>query len=180
MTEFKVGDKVICVRGYSGFPKLIKGEEYTILEGPNTWGCYRTGKEFNEWWDATRFISMNDSELLVKENKMFNVDEFRTGMRVVYRNGEVGIVLKDIKVIGLQGAFNSLPEQYEFEKDEDGWTIDEVYSGFKNHSSVLVFEKKGALLWKREVETEAQKRVKELEQTILNAQKQLAELKKEI
>lgn len=179
MNKFKVGDKVVCIKGrkspYPDCPDLILGEEYTVLSGPNSYNNYKVQDYWNGWWNESRFE-------LVKESKMFNVDEFRTGQRVVYRNGEVGIVLKDIEVIGLKDGFNLIPKQNQFEYSafNENYTIDKIYKGFTSNAHVLDFNELGELIWKREVETEAQKKVKELEQTIFNAQKQLAELKKEI
>lgn len=110
----------------------------------------------------------------------FTKDMLRTGMRVVHRNGKVGIILKDIDVIALENGYNNV-ESYSdriiVHSYDESWDIMKVYGGYQNNRKVLDFNELGQLVWERKEETEQQKRIRELQETIKKAQYQLEELK---
>lgn len=112
-----------------------------------------------------------------KEVKEFDKSKLTTGMRVVHNNGDVGIVLKDIGVIAYKDGFNMI-EDIDSD-DELDWEIYKVYEGYAAHCAVLDHSRLGELIWERKEETEQQKRIRELKETIDNAGKQLEELMKE-
>ena len=115
----------------------------------------------------------------------FTKDMLRTGMRVVHRNGMVGIVFKDVGVIsyGSVAGYNSLKgfeyfEESSCEDDVDyAYLIDRVYEGYQD-SFIINFNKLGELIWERKEETEQQKQIQELQETIKKAQDQIERLQK--
>lgn len=117
----------------------------------------------------------------------FTKDMLRTGMRVVHRNGEVGIVFKDVSTIGYKDGFDCLKgydeNLYILERDWDGcadWDIMKVYDGYSQHTNLINFNKLGELIWERKEETEQQKQIRELQETIKKAEEQIEKLKKGI
>jgi hypothetical protein len=91
--------------------------------------------------------------------KQFKVEDLRTGMRVVYECGIVGLVMKDIGVIAMarppvigewgQFGYNCIKEiQCESNSDYD---IIKVYEGFTTWG-ILNLESLGKLLWSRDSE----------------------------
>lgn len=112
----------------------------------------------------------------------FTKSMLTTGMRIVHRNGDVGIILKDIGCIAEEDGFCSLDDFAEFLYFDDGyvqdreWDIVKVYEGFTLNSRVLDFGALGKLLWE-EKKSEKDLKIEELEKTIAEAQKQLQELK---
>lgn len=106
-------------------------------------------------------------------------EDLKTGMRVIYANGGVGIVLADINVIGLKGGGFCYADDFDenlkhlYTNDEDGWYLVKVYEGFDRSVFVLDFNKMGRLLWERKPEkSESQKQLD-------NVMAKLAELQKE-
>lgn len=115
----------------------------------------------------------------------FTKDMLRTGMRVVHRNGDVGIVLKDIKCIAEQDGFCNLAnysESLSYHNSDrritSKWDIVKVYEGFTLDNRILDFKSFGCLIWERKEETEQQKQIRELEETIKKAQEQIENLHK--
>lgn len=82
-------------------------------------------------------------------------EDLKTGMRVVYANGEVGIVLADVDVIGLKDGGYVFISQHDHNlsqveaNTEDGWHVVEIYEGYVRNANVLDFDRKGALIWAR-------------------------------
>lgn len=111
----------------------------------------------------------------------FTKSMLTTGMRIVHRNGDVGIILKDIGCIAEEDGFCNLDDFAESLHYYDGyyrekeWDIVEVYEGFTLNTCVLNFQRLGKLLWKEKSEKDL--KIEELEKTIEEAQKQLQELK---
>lgn len=177
MSKFKAGDKIIRTSGRFG--TVNKGGIYTVSEVYST--TRMKLKECTSYYDPEYF------ELYEEKNvKEFTKDMLTTGMRVMHRNGEVGIVLKDIGVLSYRNnGFNYL-DDYGFtlsyldrDWDDTGeWDIVKVYEGFTQDSRVIDHKELGELLWERVKETPQQKQIAALQQTIKKAQAQLDELQK--
>lgn len=114
--------------------------------------------------------------------------DLTTGMRVEHRSGWVGIVLKDIGVIGYDNGYSFLTywDEYLFNMDETdrSWDIVKVYEGFVANSAVLNLKEKGKLLWTRtEVSPEQvalSNNIEGLELKITQTQNYLTELSEEL
>jgi hypothetical protein len=59
MSEFKVGDKVRCVKGATPYG-LIQGDIYTVSEVPTSFGTMRVMGN-PEWFNADRFVPFNSA-----------------------------------------------------------------------------------------------------------------------
>jgi hypothetical protein len=164
--KFNVGDKVKILNKdkwmyKSEILKVVDSDNDTMLNHINLMYVNLHAEDFK----------LVEEKQEVK--KQFSVDDLCTGMRVKYRNGKIGIVLKDIGAIGTECGYNSI----EFYGRNDAYDIVEVYDGFRHSGYVLNFNKLGNLIWQLEEKTEQQKQIEALEETIKQAQRQIAELK---
>lgn len=82
--------------------------------------------------------------------------DLRTGMRVMYDNGGVAIVLKDVGVFATAAGYNSMASFAEdlelvdqLTPDAAGWTIQAVYEGYTRNANVLNTNDLGRKLWTR-------------------------------
>lgn len=110
-----------------------------------------------------------------------NMPELKTGMRVVHKNGKIGIIFADMGIIGYKGGYNLVNSLNTNLQDRDGeseWDVDKVYGGYVYHSGLLDLSQLGSLVWDRYDTATA--KINELEATIKQAQEQLEELKKEL
>lgn len=110
-----------------------------------------------------------------------NMPELKTGMRVMHKNGKIGIVFADVGVIGYKGGYNLVAFLNYNLQDREGdseWDVDKVYGGYVYHSGLLDLNDLGSLVWDRYDPNAA--KIDELEATIKQAQEQLEELKKEL
>lgn len=74
-------------------------------------------------------------------------EEFKTGMRVVYRNGWRGIVMADINVFALEGGgYNYISRR---RNTLSAWDIVEVYDA-PPLNSILNADARGKLVWSLE------------------------------
>lgn len=174
MSKFKIGDKIIRTAGRFG--TVNKGGIYTVSEV-----CSTTRIKLKE---CTICYYPEYFELYEEKNvKEFTKDMLTTGMRVMHRNGKVGIVLKDIDTIVYQDGFNCLNDYnttllHFINRQSEKWDIIKVYDGFTQHSFVLNHEALGNIIWERVEETPQQAQIRELQDTIKKAQAQLDELQK--
>lgn len=182
MSRFKVGDKVVCL--VPSMWHLVAGEQYTVelIDG-----FYIKIKEDNGFWDPNRFE-------LVKENKMEQKFDMKTMPWYIRINNKQEFECTQKWL--LDNYDNKLHKDYSTDIyaitniDIEGNLANGYYSVLwasrpegihKSAKEIkLSFKTNVDSVEYPEVETGAQKKVKELEQTILNAQQQLAELKKEI
>lgn len=170
MSRFKVGDKVVC---NVPVDELTKGVIYEVE-------TYIVGKYYDQLtlvgFHGLKYFTSRFELYKEKEMQEFDKNKLTTGMRVVHKNGEVGIVLKDIGVIVYKDGFNLISDFDDFEV----WKLNKVYKGYEAHAKVLDHANLGELIWERKEETEQQKRIRELKETIDNASKQLEELMREM
>ena len=105
-------------------------------------------------------------------------EDLKTGMRVKYENGALGIVLADIDCIALKGGgfchVSSFNDNfgYDYADPNGGWYLVAIWEGYTCNAQVLNFQETGKLLWKKEVKSESQKQLD-------NVMEKLAELQKE-
>lgn len=170
MSKFKVGDRVRCVDVGTTW-EIFYGLIYNVKEiNPEFKALKVYGSEY--WYDFCSF------ELVGEETEMKEFD-FKTGMRVVHRNGDVGIVLKDIGVIAYIDGFNVLSSFNSMLcEDREEWDIVEVYEGYTKNRRLVDFSQKGKLIWKESTETQAQKELRTLQEQISKLQEQANKIQK--
>lgn len=96
-------------------------------------------------------------------------EEFKTGMRVVYRNGWRGIVMADINVFALEGGgYNYISRRHQ---TLSAWDIVEVYDA-PPLNCILNQDARGKLVWSLE-DHEKIKAVKAMNLQIEEIQEQL-------
>lgn len=179
MSKFKVGDKIVWSdKAYAGKFHKESVDSVMVVKYTRYYEyseVYFIGTECGiEAYDF-RFELYEE-----KEMQEFDKSKLTTGMRVVHKNGKVGIVLKDIDLIAYKGGYNFISDfDAEDCNDPEGWKLDKVYQGYKANAKVLDYARLGELIWERKEETEQQKRIRELKETIDTASKQLEELMKE-
>ena len=129
---------------------------------------------------GTKYFDKDDVELISEEKEMqFTKDMLRTGMRVIYNNGQVAIVLKDINVLISKDGFcllNHLDSDMCYDHQHNQWSVKAVHEGYTANSDVLNFSDLGKLLWKREVQTPEQKQLQEVMTKISELQSQAEKL----
>ncbi len=107
----------------------------------------------------------------------FNKETLTTGNRVVYENGEVGIVLKDIDTIAFDDSWDYIHDCDNGYFYKEGWEIIEVWEGYTQNGKVLNFNEKGVLLWKKPVEkTPEQIEIEKIAEEMKKLQVRLDEL----
>lgn len=75
-----------------------------------------------------------------------NIEDYKTGMRVVYANGEVGIVFTEFGIVALGSGYNLLEAPLS-DVDRAGWNITAVHTAPQSYSNLLHLEKKGPKIW---------------------------------
>jgi hypothetical protein len=176
-------------------------ETRTLVQGEVTGAMYRktasnveilTKYVFNKaedvkYAEVTRQQWLEEKEKQM-QNKEFTKVDLKTGMRVVYRNSKVGIILKDIGVIALGGGGFSRITEYNSNfiwgencnVDNSDWDIIKVYGGFTEDSKVLNHSYLGRILWERKEQSPAQKELEALKQKSKELNDQIAKLEKTI
>lgn len=96
-------------------------------------------------------------------------EDFKTGMRVIYRNGWRGIVVADIGIFTLEGGGHNLINQHK--KSGRSWEIVEVYEA-PTVSSFLNFDVRGEMIWS-EKDREALESIRLLDRQIAEISEQL-------
>jgi hypothetical protein len=117
--------------------------------------------------------------------KEFTKADLKTGMKVVLRSGDEGIVMKGFisndfggdVIIYMDGGWDRLSEYSDDLSDK--YPALDIMSVFlaERPRQLLTSKGKFKLLWNREEKTEQQKKIEELEVTIKKAQEQIQELK---
>lgn len=183
---YKVGDKFIVLVKDEAAVGFTQGQTVTLAKDDGSSNPLFRGK--NTIRNGEAYLSLHKVKKIEGQsdmNKDFTKDMLRTGMRVVHRNGMVGIVFKDVGVIsyGPVAGFNSLKNYEYFEESfcEDevdyAYLVDKVYAGYQD-GYIINFNKLGELIWERKEETEQQRQIRELQDTIKKAQEQIENLQK--
>lgn len=179
---YKVGDKFIVLVKDEDAVGFTQGQTVTMAEDDGSSNPLFRGQ--NTTHNGEAYLSLYKVKKIEEQgdmNKEFTKDILRTGMRVVHRNGKIGIILKDIDVIALENGYNSVKSYSDrllVHFYDDGWDIMKVYEGYQNNRKVIDFNELGELIWERKEETEQQKQIRELQETIKKAQEQIEKLQK--
>lgn len=78
------------------------------------------------------------------------VEDYKTGMRVLYANGQVGMVMKDLGVVLFEDGYNFI-EDTDSGIDRAGWNISKVYLAPTAYSEILNLARKGPKVWSNEL-----------------------------
>lgn len=116
--------------------------------------------------------------------------EVKTGMRVKHRNGEIGIILKDIDTIVYKDGYNNFSDEHYSEDlesiedfDDAAWDIVEVFRGFTQHSEVFNHNVVGETIWRECAQETTHPQVTDLSLLISKIEdltKELSEIKSKI
>lgn len=197
MSKFKFGDKVKVT---GAFPNNFNGSSVlfdgAMLKDVGAFGTIQDLKfDLSEGFHYVVFGDhawvWHESGLeLVVEN---GIPEFTTGMRVELRNGQIHLVVVELKKFYDRNGFmpfeaynqsgNYLGDNQDGDVDEgdEGWDIVKVYSG-SQYGDMLNLSILGALIWqddsllRKQKEEEKQKRIAELKEILWPLQTELRNL----
>lgn len=172
--SFKIGDKVRFLTKAGWGDHIDLNSVYEVVD--NVYPSVKHGKV--DIACVTMFA--RDFELVEEEKKMFTKSDLKTGMRVVHRNGEVGIVVKDLDVIIFKSGRNSLQNYTEdlLNSVHHAYDISEVH--LTSIGYFLDLEVLGDLLWKREEKSPEQIEAEAISKEISVLQSRLDELSKKL
>lgn len=115
--------------------------------------------------------------------------EVKTGMRVKHRNGDIGIILKDIEVIVYKDGYNNFSDCHysesleSIDREDSDLDIVEVFRGFTQHSDVFNHDVVGETIWREGAQETSPHQVVDLNLLITKIEdltKELSELKSKI